>query len=1041
MVELFLSTASHIANAELLCNLKKRRESGSTRHIVIVPDRFTLNTERNILEDLNLAGAFDITVTSFRRLSMKTLGKKAKDCMSAEGSVMLLSKVILDKKDELKYFINAHKKPGFASEIYAVLTLVRNSGISVDALDRASDNLPDLARKKCKDIVVLYKGYLDAISSGKVDGSVLLEKFKEEIPESDYIAESDIYISDYFSFTEMQRSVITALMKCARSVNIALVQGKGANARIYPQKELARIYAMAKSVGVSVKENYCADNLSLARKKVANELFAFNQSEKIQGGSGIRVYEAESVKEEITLLARRIKLLVKQGYRYKDISVLAGDVEGYLPTLKKVFLEEEIPYFANEQKLLSSTPIADFLTQAIKLSVEGLDRDNALTYLKNVYAGADEKDLSDFELYCVRYNVNYTRLVGEYTLGKSDKEYDGAKRVGALLSTILLKLAKESKVSEYVKELKEFILRANLEQKCIEQTKLLREKGNLLTASSTEQSYSKLIKTLDELEQFVGDSVMDKEGFLSMLSNALSSVKISFIPVYADSVYVGGAVESRFSDGKVFFIIGAKEGVLPAVKRGEGIFGDTDAELLRANEVELSPTSFETGIEEKLHVLQLLLMPKEKLFISYVKTGKSTSELIDGLTELFSDIKKENAKSLERDNLDEFLSLVLSTKSGAQKASLIENLCDTTKAYIKTVAGELQKMDKQDTDKIDCGEKLFFPYGSTSVTKIESYFRCPYRNFIENGLGARKLETAQSTSYVGTFMHRVFELGIKELVDKSFPTGKVFDDVVEKILKTVYAEEQFGALNTEKYIATKRRLSNEAKRALKLTSDRCRNSNYVPTGFEVRFGVDNKFVLKGEKTTVDLHGVVDRIDEVDGKALLLDYKTGKAPSSVKDVYYGTGVQLYVYMSAIENGGEKRTTGALYYPIVGDYEKEDQKGGRLSGFILSSEMSEFDKTFSPDEESDVFVYGISKGKPDKDAQKISCTIDEMESIKKYSLDVCAGAVDELADGYIDTTPLDKACDYCDFAVICKNKNKKIRKTRTLSKEVITGVQNG
>ena len=1039
-VELFLSDASHHANAMLTKRLAQRRDSQTSRHIVIVPDRFTLNTERNILEDLNLSGAFDITVTSFSRLAMQLLGKKAGECMSAEGAVMLLSKVILDKKDELRYFVNAHKKAGFAQEIYAVLTLIRNSGVSVDALKKASSFLPELARKKCEDIALLYDGYLSELAFGKTDGSSLLEKFTEQIPENDIIAESDVYLTDYFSFTKTQREVICALMKSAKSVNIAMVKGSGQNARIYPEKEIARLCAIAKSVGQKVIENYEEAPLSVARKKVANELFAYGQKQKISGGKGIRIYQAESIKEEIVHLARRIKLLTKQGYRYKDISVLAGDVEGYLPTVKKVFGEEEIPFFANEQKVLSATPIADFVLQALMLQVDGIERDRVLSLLKNPYLNVMEGDVSDFESYTLRYNVNYSRLVGEYSLGKSDKEYTGATRARDSFCSLVLSLPKKAKIEEYAKIVLDFAVAQKLEEKSEELARAQEEKDDLLSASTTRQSYTKFVGVIEQLSRYAGGGEIDDEGFISMLANALSSVKISFIPVFADSVYVGGAVESRFSDGKVFFIIGAKEGVLPSVKRGEGILGDGDVELLAKCDVELSPTSFDMGLEEKLHVLQLLLMPKEKLYISYVHSPSSGSELVDELTALFDDVVVDNAQTLMEK--DEYVSLLLSGKSGAKKALLAENLQPENRALLSALIGETEKAQTKDVQKIENGDKLFFPKGGTSVTRIESFFRCPYRNFIENGIGARKMETAQSTSYVGTFMHRVFEVGLKVLTEQNFPSGEQFDKVVFSVLEKVFGEEQFGALSTEKYSSLKKRLSKEGYRSLKKTCQRCKRSNYVPTGFEVRFGSgDNEFRLTGKNVDLSLRGVVDRIDQKEDKVLLIDYKTGKAPASVKDVYYGTGVQLYVYMSAMENLQSKKAVGALYYPLVGGYEKEDQRSDRLCGFILSDEIAEYDREFDKTKESDLFEYGVKGAKPDADGQKLLCTDEELNAIKEYSLAVCRGAIDEMSSGYVEPAPLDKACDYCDFAIVCKTKNVKKRKTVNIKKEVITGERNG
>lgn len=1038
-IELFLSDAQYHANSMLLDRLKERRGK-SSRHIVIVPDRFTLNSERNILEDLGIKGAFDISVTSFRRLAQYVLGKKALKCMSAEASVMLLAKVIIDKKDELKYYVNAQKKSGFASEIYAVLTAVRNSGITVDMLKNATTLMPEVMRKKCEDVVTVYEGYLKALASDIMDGSSLLETFIEEIPENDYIATSDIYVTDYFSFTEVQRTVLFSLMERAKSVSIAMVKGSGRNSRIYPEKELARLRLLAKKAGVKCEEIYEEAPLSKARKKVADELFSYGKKQKITGGSGIRIYEAESVEEEITHLARRIKLLTKEGYRYKDIAVLSGDVIGSLPYIKKIFERESIPFFANEQKLLSQTPMAAFVVKAIKIGSGVIDRDDAVVLLKNPYSGVKREECEDFQIYALRYNVNYSRLTSEYVLGKGDKEYEGAKNAGKMISSLICPLPEFGEVVFYAEKVEEFIKKLELERKSKEYAEKQSAAGDLLASSTTLQSYTKLVKVLEELKTFAGKANMSREEFVSLFVSALSSVKIAYIPVFSDSVYIGGAIESRFSDCKVFFITGAVEGKLPAVYKREGIFGDREAEILKKADIDLSPTSIESGLEEKLHILQLLLMPKEKLFISYATNDFSRSELADGLSELFEDVKRENANTLREENFEEYIRLLCSSKDGARYAlSLLEG-DEKAELYLNKIVGDRVKRGKQETDRIENAEKLFFPYGTTTVTKLESYFRCPYRHFIEKGLGAVKMETAESKSYAGTLMHRIFELAIPVLSEHGFPKeGKLLDDICESVLEKVFSEENFAVLSTEKYRTTRRRLKEEGIRAIKGMSAKCADSKYLPTGFEVEFGEGkNAFCLEGENVKLTLRGKIDRVDEMDDKSILIDYKTGKAPASVGDVYYGTGVQLYVYMAALEKIKNTKAVGALYYPLVADYEKQNKTGaGRLKGFMLGSEMQNFDKNFDYAKSSENFAYDVKNGKVLKDGQTLLCTADELEKIKGYSVNVCVRAADEIALGFIEPTPFDNACEYCDYKVICKQKKIKERKSLSIKKEIIAG----
>lgn len=63
---------------------------GNGRQIVIVPDKFSLAFERNILKKLGLTSTFDVDVTSFMRLAVKAMRGKNRKCLTPEGSVMLL---------------------------------------------------------------------------------------------------------------------------------------------------------------------------------------------------------------------------------------------------------------------------------------------------------------------------------------------------------------------------------------------------------------------------------------------------------------------------------------------------------------------------------------------------------------------------------------------------------------------------------------------------------------------------------------------------------------------------------------------------------------------------------------------------------------------------------------------------------------------------------------------------------------------------------------------------------------------------------------
>lgn len=112
----------------------RKNMDGTAKNVVIAPDRFTASVERGLISALGIESTFGIEVMSFTRLANKLIGNDIKKCLTPEGSVMLIGKVISDRRDKLRYYDKVALKDGFASELYAALTAIRNSGISSEQL-------------------------------------------------------------------------------------------------------------------------------------------------------------------------------------------------------------------------------------------------------------------------------------------------------------------------------------------------------------------------------------------------------------------------------------------------------------------------------------------------------------------------------------------------------------------------------------------------------------------------------------------------------------------------------------------------------------------------------------------------------------------------------------------------------------------------------------------------------------------------------------------------------------------------------------------
>lgn len=1031
MLRVVTSKNSYKAREQILVEMKKRRGRGKTQ-LIIVPDRFAMSAESEIIRDLNLKGAFDIVVASFMKLAKRVLGERAKNSMTREGAVMLLSRAILKTRDRLKVYKKASYKAGFASELYAVIATIRKNCYSVDDLRAVTGKLPPYIKEKCEDILLVYEEYVKELSLGKMDGSTLLEDLKEEIPESDFIAHSDVYFLDFFSYTGEQKRVIEKLITTAESVTLLNVKGEGENRRIYNTRDVDYLVSYARKSGERVEEIVLDGGLDSSRDLVADRLFSYTRGERVEGGSGIKVFEAESLEGEVEHLARTIVMLTKEGYRYRDISILAGDVEATTPYVKRIFRSHGIPVFTDEKTALSSTAVARYILKCSKLK-NRIEVSDGVDVLKSPYSGADESDVIDFQNHCSHYNIERLNINKPIALGQKAETYEGAERARQILYSSGFSIPKEGTAGEFSSLCVEFLDKKRVGEITECGARVLEEKGDALQASTNTQAVKKLYGVFEQIDKLLSDATLTKEEFDGVLQSALEEVNVSNIPMYVDSVYVGGAEKSRYSDCKVFCIVGAQSGALPLATKRTGILGESEERALKKYDIDLSPTAKEANVEEMLHLTQLLIMQKERLYISYTPNA-GVSEIVDELNAIFSDITINNPYDLYKTDV-EWIAYFAPNRAGALYSYTHSNgMIDYFKEDLKVALGVEDEREKSWT--IQNGKQLFFPYSKTSVSQLQAYFTCPYKHFVEYGLRARSEVKATSPIVAGNFLHSVFEEGVKAIQGANYPEvgSDEYKAIVKRVIEDIADKDEYSIFKNEGYTATIKRLKEEGERALEKIVTRIKNSEYKPYTFEYEFGKDIQFKLKGEKVELVLKGKIDRIDRLGDNVILLDYKTGTIHGAIKDVYYGNGLQLALYMKAIDESGVK-SVGAFYYPIQDRYEEEEKS--KFIGNVLPQEFQKFDTTWVVGHNSEVFgIEYDKKAQLKADGADVLVSQKHLQAIKDYSEKVTQKAIDEIVDGWIERSPIDdKKCEWCLCRPLCDNAIG--RYTRTVRKGTIGG----
>jgi ATP-dependent nuclease, subunit B len=600
-LRLFSSFSSDSAAADVIGKLKDLNLPGS-RHVFIAPDRFTLSFEKEIFERLGSEGASNIEVFSFTRLALKTLGPRAEKCLSKEGAVVVLKKAVERVKDKLSRYSLAANSASFAKEMFAVVASVRNGGYSPEDLEEAIPKLNRSTGSKAHDIALIYRAYLEELSS-RADSTSRLEAFIKEAGSSDYIKNAHVYVAGFPSFTAKQYEILSALLKSARSLNVAVTPDNGGESGgLCPAETFERLKDTAEFFGITPEIYVSEPFFTEPFASVGRALFSYS-GKKIGSRGKIILYREKNVFEEISGVALEILRLVrKNNYRFRDISVVtcAGDYD-YI--ISEIFGRFDVSVFVDQKYKLSETALARHLLSAAEAAVFNCRRDKALDFIKSPLFG---RPPAGFENFVLKHNIDYAAFL---------RPFDAFGEEGAECEPVRKELASAVSLFSEAKDLRaafsDFLARAAEKNQIFIES--LSDEPLLQEANS--QAGEKLKALIEEAGGLLGGAGLPE--FYEAVKSAVGAEEISLIPRFADSVFVGKLTESRFTGAKAVFVVFATADALPSLKSYRAILSSADAEILKGGGVRLFPTPESLMAEERFLITELFFKGAEAMYLGF----------------------------------------------------------------------------------------------------------------------------------------------------------------------------------------------------------------------------------------------------------------------------------------------------------------------------------------------------------------------------------------------------------------------------------------
>ncbi|MHC4212393.1 MAG: PD-(D/E)XK nuclease family protein [Planctomycetota bacterium] len=985
--------------------------------ILLVPEQATYQAEQAILAQNNVQGYHRLRILSFDRLQFLLLGKNTTHpALSKTGRQMIIHRILRANAQKLKIFGSSADRPGLAQKMAQTITELNRYAKTPEDLEDLTDQITkqqqnSLAAMKFSDIALIFNDYQKYIEEKFIDPDTQLTQACRAVSKADFLKNANLWIDGFAGFTNAEMAMLIELLKTATDTQIALCLDPARIDPANPHKtplDPISIFNPTEQTYVQLFEIIKKSKQKLEKPVILNDPVRFADSEplahiensifgpqtpEIKTDDSIRIISAPNARAEVKFVADQILKLVKEKkYRYRDIAVIASDIDNYQHYIQAHFNDCDIPFFIDKRKPLTRHPGVHLICSALQSITGGFTRHDVFSYLKSDFVPIPRTDIDTLENYCIAFGTtgsdfqseNDFSFAGDENPTFDEKQINNIRRqaISPLLDlqTKLCKTDSDAKINaaDFTKYFFDFLDQIQLRQTLAKWIANAIEKNDHAAADEHRQFYDRLLNIFDELTEIFSDQDMDCIDFQAILNNAFSQLTLAFIPPTLDQVLVGSIERSRHPDLKAAFLIGSIQKLFPTPMATSGILTDDDRNLAESANFELAPSSRQRLIERQYLAYIAFTRPSRHLYVSYPIADEkgapqSRSQFILNLESLFENLNEEPITNeytdLEQINTLPKLTDLLCCKLGKdnlenQKESqkllypllkLIEN-DDQLNTIAQAVKTALNYDNRASLDK-QLTQQLFTKNLKSSATRLSTFAACPYKHFARYILKLQpRKEFKLEPLDLGNFYHTVLDKWIKAINTKNLDLATTDNHRLIEILK-----KQIDQLvQTDTFISNfKRRsphnafiiqsasetLADCAKAIIKII----RAGDFRPLKSEIAFGQARdaaeslgQYNLKlPHDRTLTLNGKIDRLDttDIDGRtlAVVFDYKRTAKSFAWADFFHGLNIQLPIYISAVNSATNKNIDciGAFFFPV-----EISPASGSLSKLTTTSQRSEY-----------------------------------------------------------------------------------------------------
>ena len=1022
--------------------------------ILMVPESISHHMERRLCDMVGDNASLHAEVLSFPRLASRVgdqLGIGAFSCMDNGGRVVAMASAAIQLHSKLKSYAALETRPEFLTGLVDAIDEFKRCCISADDLLQASKNSEGSLAQKLEELALILDAYDGVCQQGKRDPRDLMFWLMEQLEACDYAYSKTFYVEGFPDFTRQHLEILKHFIQYAENVVISLncdVPGSTAPAFETAGNTAMQLLRFATDNNIPVKiETLDAGNNVL--HNVSGKLFQGNVNYMPELSQRLHLYRCDGIAHECDETAEQILKLVRNGARYRDISVVCTDIAAYRGALTLAFARRNIPIYISGTEDILDMPVINTTLAALDAALCGFEQQDMLRYLKSALSPIEPAVCDELENYIVQWNIagNRWNESWQYHPDGLNKKFDAEvyERIAKLEEARILiieplsalrnafKVAKS--VDEQTVALYQFLSQIRMPQRLERLATHMDNTGENRNAQILGQLWEILVGALEQLHDVLGHSAWDPMAFTRLLHLLLSQYDVGTIPPVLDAVTAGPISAMSCQQERHLFVIGAQEGMLPGYSGATGILNDQERIALRKLGVPLTGGAMD-GLQAEFAQIYSVFCGAEET-ITVMCPSEQKSFIYSRIEKLIGEDQKLQPSEFAFSNVMESGACLY--RAGRKDLAEQMNIgCQYDEIHEK-VEHELGSVNFENV------VGLYGKHLNLSASQIDKHAECRLAYFLRYGLRAqeRKSFTVDPAEF-GTYVHDVLEKTGREVKTLGGFRAVSLADTLQIANKYAqeYAKKNFSQLDSERITYLFKRNGYELELVVTELWEELQGSCFSPEGFEVAFGEDKDFdaiPLPGKKMSAQLGGYVDRVDvwesETERFFRVVDYKTGKKDFDYCDLINGLGLQMLLYLFALEDSGASLVgagavpSGVQYFParapVVsadGKLTDDEAKAEHLKEWKRKGLLLEEESVIVAMDDTEKLIRLCCTRKKDGSFSGDLASRQQFHLLKAYIFKLLGKMVDDIAAGDVSANPYTRgesfnACKYCPYGSVC------------------------